>query len=70
MQASTEGDIRETAASKQDKELDTENSQNDNITSGPLHCYDWMIIWKNAAVLTIFIIVQFFLFESNIKFER
>ena len=69
MQASTEGDIRETAASKQDKELDTGNSQNDNITSGPLHCYDWMIIWKNAAVL-IFIIVQFFLFESNIKFER
>ena len=69
MQASTEGDIKETAASKQDKELDTGNSQNDNITSGPLHCYDWMIIWKNAAVL-IFIIVQFFLFESNIKFER
>ena len=69
MQASTEGDIRETAASKQDKELDTGNSQNDNITSGPLHCYDWMIIWKNAAVL-IFIIIQFFLFESNIKFER
>ena len=69
MQASTEGDIRETAASKQDKELDTGNSQNDNITSGPLHCYDWMIIWKNAPVLIIFIIVQFFLFESNIKFE-
>ena len=69
MQASTEGDIRETAASKQDKELDTGNSQNDNITSGPLHCYDWMIIWKNTAVL-IFIIIQFFLFESNIKFER
>lgn len=42
MQASTVGDIRETAVSKHVEELSTGNWHNDSITSsGPLNCYGW-----------------------------